>query len=241
MPTPSNASNPRAARSPPISITTASSTPCAAPAPTPSGPAGVSLPDPRFVERVTEAGIRFLGPSAEAMRRLGDKSPRRSPPLPAFPSRPGARAWLRMRRRPPITRAHRLSGGREGHRRRRRGIRVVTRPEDLAALFASATPRRARPSATGACSSSARSAEADTSRCRSPPIRTAWCWRSAAGIARCSADTKRYSRKRRRRGFRRVCSPSSRTPPCASRRRSVTRASARSSSWSRTRATSSSR
>ncbi len=102
---------------------------------------GFVAEDPRFVERVAEAGIRFLGPSAEAMRRLGDKIAAKeiaaASGVPVSPWSEGvvenpAQAAEHAARigYPLVVKATAGGGG--------RGIRVVTRPEDLAAAFASA-------------------------------------------------------------------------------------------------------
>ena len=100
---------------------------------------GFVAEDPRFVERVTAAGIRFLGPSAEAMRQLGDKisakqlarrlgraglalergrGRERGPGGASTPRGSATRWWSRP------------AAGGGG-----RGIRIVARPEDLAAAF----------------------------------------------------------------------------------------------------------
>ena len=102
---------------------------------------GFVAEDPRFVERVTAAGIRFLGPSAEAMRRLGDKISAKeiaaASGVPVSAWSEGvvenvAQAAAHAARigYPVVVKATAGGGG--------RGIRVVTRPEDLAAAFASA-------------------------------------------------------------------------------------------------------
>ena len=98
--------------------------------------------------------------------------------------------------------AHRLPGGREGHggRRRARHPRRRAPGRSRRRVRVGRLRGAAPPSATGACSSNARSPAAATSRSRSPPTRTAWCWRSAAATARCSADTRRCSKRRRRPG-----------------------------------------
>ncbi len=102
---------------------------------------GFVAEDPRFVERVTKAGIRFLGPSAEAMRQLGDKiSSKEIASASGVPVSPWSEGVVENVSQavehaarigyPVVVKATAGGGG--------RGIRVVTRPEDLAAAFASA-------------------------------------------------------------------------------------------------------
>jgi len=102
---------------------------------------GFVAEDPRFVERVTAAGIRFLGPSAEAMRKLGDKISAKeiaaASGVPVSPWSEGVVANAAQAAEfasrigyPVVVKASAGGGG--------RGIRVVARPEDLAAAFVSA-------------------------------------------------------------------------------------------------------
>jgi acetyl/propionyl-CoA carboxylase alpha subunit/acetyl-CoA carboxylase carboxyltransferase component len=102
---------------------------------------GFVAEDPRFVERVTEAGLRFLGPSAEAMRRLGDKiSAKEIAEASGVPvsqwsggevaSEADAADHAARIGYPVVVKASAGGGG--------RGIRVVNRAEDLAAAFRSA-------------------------------------------------------------------------------------------------------
>jgi acetyl/propionyl-CoA carboxylase alpha subunit/acetyl-CoA carboxylase carboxyltransferase component len=102
---------------------------------------GFVAEDPRFVERVTAAGIRFLGPSAEAMRKLGDKiSAKEIAAASGVPVSPWSEGVVESAAQaaehaarigyPVVVKASAGGGG--------RGIRVVTTPEDLPAAFASA-------------------------------------------------------------------------------------------------------
>ena len=103
---------------------------------------GFVAEDPRFVERVTEAGIRFLGPTAEAMRRLGDKiSAKEIAAASGVPVSAWSEGVVETPEQaavhaarigyPVVVKATAGGGG--------RGIRVVNRAEDLAALFTSAS------------------------------------------------------------------------------------------------------
>ena len=86
----------------------------------------------------------------------------------------GQRRWRRSRH---ADRAPRRGPRRRARRRRGRG--------------------RSRPSATAPSSSSRTSSAAATSRCRSSATGTETCWCSASATARCSAGTRRWSRRPR--------------------------------------------
>jgi acetyl/propionyl-CoA carboxylase alpha subunit/acetyl-CoA carboxylase carboxyltransferase component len=96
---------------------------------------------PEFVEKLTAAGIRFLGPSPSAMRALGDKiGSKRIAEAAGVPVTPWSGGELADEREamkvaeqlgfPVVVKASAGGGG--------RGIRVVERPEELAAAFRSA-------------------------------------------------------------------------------------------------------
>ena len=96
---------------------------------------------PEFVEKLTAAGIRFLGPSPAAMRALGDKiGSKRIAEQAGVPVTPwsggeveGEEEALRVATKlgfPVVVKASAGGGG--------RGIRVVERPEELAEAFRSA-------------------------------------------------------------------------------------------------------
>jgi acetyl/propionyl-CoA carboxylase alpha subunit/acetyl-CoA carboxylase carboxyltransferase component len=107
---------------------------------------GFVAEDPKFVERLEAEGIRFLGPSPDAMRRLGDKisskeiAERSDVPVTAWSggvvadeaeaARHGERIGF-----PLVVKASAGGGG--------RGIRIVDRPEDLPAAFRSAASEAA--------------------------------------------------------------------------------------------------
>jgi acetyl/propionyl-CoA carboxylase alpha subunit/acetyl-CoA carboxylase carboxyltransferase component len=99
---------------------------------------GFVAEDPAFVERLGDAGIRFLGPDASAMRRLGDKisskelAEREGVPVAPWSGGPVANAEdaLAHGRRigfPIVVKASAGGGG--------RGIRMVETPEGLAEAF----------------------------------------------------------------------------------------------------------
>ena len=113
---------------------------------------------------------------------------------------------------------------RAGHAGRAHPRRAARRDRDAPA------PRRPRRSATRRCSASPTSRPAGTSRCRCSPTPTAPCGRWASGSARCSAGTRRWSRRRRPRWWTTPCGPSCPPRPWPPPRRSTTSAPAPSSS-----------
>ena len=173
---------PRCARAPTRSIPATASSPRAATSP----------------RRSARPGSLWIGPPPDALRAGGDKLEARRIALeagvPVVPGGapdgarlPAARQGGRGRRR--ARDAHRALAGRAG-RRGRGGARA----------------RRRRRSATTGCSSSATSSGRGTSRSSCSPTSTAPCSRSASASARCSAATRRCSRRRPR---------SRSTPSCA--------------------------
>ncbi|MBM4361332.1 MAG: ATP-grasp domain-containing protein, partial [Deltaproteobacteria bacterium] len=96
---------------------------------------------PDFADRLAEAGIVFLGPSGDTMRRLGDKimskriAEAASVPVAAWSGGPVSRddveSWAQRIGYPVVLKATAGGGG--------RGIRVVARPDELLAAFDSAT------------------------------------------------------------------------------------------------------
>jgi acetyl/propionyl-CoA carboxylase alpha subunit len=131
---------------------------------------GFVAEDPAFVERLDEAGIRFLGPSAHAMRALGDKiSAKRiaeSAGVPVIPWGGGpvenedAAAQQASRLGYPVLVKAAAGGGGRG---------ILATADSSSRLGCRA---------------------AATSRCRSPPTRRAASAPSAAGIARYSGATR---------------------------------------------------
>ena len=95
---------------------------------------------PEFVEKLTSAGIRFLGPSPSAMRALGDKiGAKRIAEAAGVPVTPWSGGEVEEETAlaaatklgfPVVVKASAGGGG--------RGIRVVERPEDLATACRSA-------------------------------------------------------------------------------------------------------
>jgi acetyl/propionyl-CoA carboxylase alpha subunit len=154
--------------------------------------------DARFVERLEEVGIRFLGPSPEAMRQLGDKISSKiiaeRSGVPVTPWSGGAVADEGAAEEhaarlgyPVVLKASAGGGGRGAPRR-------WPKPS------ARRPPRPRPPSATPGSSWSARSPGGGTSRCRSRPTSRASSCPWAAATARCSGATRRSSKRLRRPG-----------------------------------------
>jgi acetyl/propionyl-CoA carboxylase alpha subunit/acetyl-CoA carboxylase carboxyltransferase component len=102
---------------------------------------GFLAEDPVFVDRVRDAGIRFLGPDADVMRKVGDKigakrlAEKTGVPVTAWSGGPvadvaEATAWAEKIGYPVVVKATSGGGG--------RGIRIVDDPEDLPEAFRSA-------------------------------------------------------------------------------------------------------
>ena len=123
---------------------------------------------PEFAELCDRLGITFVGPSAEVMRRLGDKiGAKRLAEEAAVPGggverRPGRDAGGG----PPARRGDRLPADDQGHRRRRRARHPARRrsPTGCRRRSRAPAPRAARRSATPPCSWSASSPAPATSR-----------------------------------------------------------------------------
>lgn len=96
---------------------------------------------PDFADRLAKEGITFLGPSGDTMRRLGDKimskriAEEAGVPVSAWSGGPVTRddveSWAAKIGFPIVLKATAGGGG--------RGIRIVSRPEDVLAAFDSAT------------------------------------------------------------------------------------------------------
>ena len=199
----SGAARPGAGRRQLSRTSTPSSPPAGQPAPRRSIPATASSPrmsnSPSVWRRRTSSSS---GRGRSIIRAFGLKhTAREIAARAACRFLPGSGSARRSRRGGGRGRAHRLSGDAEEHGRRRRHRHA-------------ALPRRGRScaSASPPCSalaagefrrcaasiSSASSPSPATSRCRSSvTARAAW-WRSASATARCSAATRRSSRKRPR-------------------------------------------
>ena len=154
----------------------------------------------RLPVREPEAGVAGAGARAHVRRAAGrgDRAERRQAARPrggrarrcARPARPGGAVGLGRRGAadeigyPLLVKAAGGGGG--------RGIKLARDGDELDGI-ARAWPaaRRARRSATSACTSSGSSPPPATSRCRSPPTSTARSFTSASATARCSAATRR--------------------------------------------------
>ena len=141
-----------------------------------------------LAEAVEAAGLAFVGPTAEALRRAATSSlRRRSPARPAFPSSPdGEPEEIGF---PLIVKAAAGGGG--------RGMRVVRVPGELEEALAAARREARRPSATTASSASATSSGRATSRSSCSPTARGPSSHSASASARSSGATRRCSRSPR--------------------------------------------
>ncbi len=154
-----------------------------------------------FARAVEEAGLVWIGPTPASIDALGDKMTARriaqqvGAPLAAGTDEPlagpeEAVAFAEQHGLPigdqgGIRRWRSRAQGRAGAVRGRRGL--STRPP----------VRRSRRSAGGSASSSASSRARDTSRCRCSVTGSAASWSSAIATARCSAEIRSSSRRRR--------------------------------------------
>ena len=151
-----------------------------------------------------DAGHRVHRPGAARARGDGRQDPREGARRRARRADRARASARRARRTPQIAAAaaevglpaagqavgRRRRQGHAGRARRRRAARRRSRPRG-----ASPPPR----SATTRCCSSGSSSARGTSRCRCSPTRTAPSSTSASASARCSAGTRRSSKRRRRR------------------------------------------
>ena len=163
---------------------------------------GLLSESPEFAEACAAAGITFIGPSPETMRKLGNKVAARDlavaagvPVMPATDPLPDdPEAWQAAGR------DDRLPADAEGlvGRRRARHARHPRRggADPRRDRGASARPRP--PSARTRSISKSWSSAPATSRCRSSATRTAIASISSSATARSSAATRRSSSARRR-------------------------------------------
>ena len=176
-----------------------------------------------FAELCRDLGIVFVGPSPEVMRALGDKigskllATRVGVPMAPWSGGPvadvaAARASAEEIGYPLMVKATAGGGG--------RGIRFVSRPEELDEAFTRASAEGARTAGDATVFLERACAAGGTSRCRSSPTRRATCGRWACATAPCSGATRRCSRSRppsRSTPRRRICCarprPSSSAPP----------------------------
>ena len=162
---------------------------------------GFVAEDPVFAELCEKLGVTFIGPDADAMRKLGDKIGAKliaeEVGVPVAPWSRGAVATLDDA----LARGgkHRLPADAQGHRGRRRARHprhhLPRRPHR--GVRADKRRRRCARSAAAPCSLSASSPAPGTSRSRSSPTGRARPGPSASATARCSGATRRSSRSRR--------------------------------------------
>ena len=164
---------------------------------------GLLSESPEFADACAEAGIIFIGPTPETMRRLGNKVAARNlaiavgvPVMPATEPLPDDRRGHQEARR-----RGRLSGhaqGLLGRRRARHARRSASEADAGARGDRGASARRRPPSARTRSISKSWSSAPATSRCRSSATRTATSSISSSATARSSAATRRSSSARRR-------------------------------------------
>ena len=157
--------------------------------------------NPGFAEACAEAGITFIGPTPEIMRRLGNKVTARdlavSAGVPVMPATPPLPADEREAARlaesvgyPVMLKASWGGGG--------RGMRVVEEAVDSWPKWSAPPGVRPRPrSATTRSISKSSCAARATSKCRSSAIATATSCTCSSATARCSAATRKSSSARR--------------------------------------------
>ena len=165
---------------------------------------GFVAEDPAFAELCERIGVTFIGPSAEAMRRLGDKiGSKLIAEEVGVPVAPWSRRRASTPSRTRIAAADEIgyplmlkaTAGGGG-----RGIRKIASDDGAGATPTSApATRRSARSAAAWSSSRAWSPARGTSRSRSSPTARARRGRSASATARSSAATRRSSRSRPRR------------------------------------------
>ena len=162
-----------------------------------------------FAQAVIDAGLIWIGPPPAAIDALGDKVKARhiaqqvGAPLVPGTAGPGGR-----RRRGGRLRRRARAADRDQGRVRRRRPRTQGGPRRWrrSRSCSSRRPgRRSPPSAAASASSSATWTGPGTWRPSAWPTPTATSWSSPPGTARCSAGTRSWSRRRRRRS----CPPTS--------------------------------
>jgi len=120
-----------------------------------------------FAQKVTDAGLVWIGPPPSAIRAMGDKiTSRRNMKKAGVPVVPAWSILSRTSRPRSASQRHRLSdrdqaaAGGGG-----KGIRIVRNEKEMAELFAPRPAKRWRRSGTDACTSSATSKSRATSKC----------------------------------------------------------------------------
>lgn len=176
--------------------------------------------NPAFAEAVQAAGLVFVGPDAQTIRRMGDKAEARRTAMaagvPVVPGSPGelddldaALACAEEVGYPLLVKASAGGGG--------RGIRIAHDADELRREFPIAQREAQAAFGSPAVYLSASSARRGTSKCRSSAMASARCICSNAN-ARCSGGARRSSRRHlRRRWTARSARPSARAR-CAWRR-----------------------
>lgn len=145
-----------------------------------------------FARTVHEAGLVFVGPPADAIEamgsKIGAKQMMRTAGVPVLPDNTvESLAEIGL---PALVKASAGGGG--------RGMRLVRTADELDDAIAAAQRERPRRSATARCSSSATWKAVATSRSRCSPTTTATPWPCSNATARCSAATRRSSKRLRR-------------------------------------------
>jgi len=159
-----------------------------------------------FADACTAAGITFIGPSADSMRRMGSKTEARktvtaagTPVVPGdngpdgngFPDAVVALAAAKKIGFPVLIKAAAGGGG--------KGMRLVADEHDLANAFEGARREATAAFGDGTVYLEKAIQRRATSRSRCSGTRTATSCTSASATARSSAGTRRSSRRRRRR------------------------------------------
>ena len=163
----------------------------------PSG-LGFLAEDADFAATVEEHGLTFIGPSAEHIRLMGNKvtakKAARKLGIPTVPGSAGAvhdvaaaEAAVRAIGYPVLIKASAGGGG--------RGMKVARNAAELARLLPIAQHEAARSSAAARSISNAISSGPGTSRSRFSGMARAASFISANATARCSARTRRCSRR----------------------------------------------
>ena len=177
-----------------------------------------------FARACTAAGIKFIGPTGDAMDRMGSKTRARQAMSKAdVPFVPGTLRGLEYPETeikaaeigyPIMLKAAAGGGG--------KGMRMVRSPQDLK------SPSRERAVRLNGLSGTAKFISRNTSRirgtwkCRSSPTSTATASISASANAPCSAVIRRYSKNRRPRSSPKKCASVWARLPCASPKPPVT-------------------
>ena len=171
---------------------------------------------PEFAQACLDAGIQFVGPSAEAIRLMGVKDQSKSlmrkagvPVVPGYLGESPGPSHVE-----PRSRKSGLSAAGQGDRGwRRQGNASGALPGGIRRSAGGRARRSGNvPSATGGSCSSATSSAPGTSKCRSSPIAAATRCTCSSATALCSVAIRRSSKKRRRPTCRLHCAPACTKP-----------------------------